>query len=138
MSSGNYSSQNANSQGVKPPNNLYCFGCDKEKPIRSFSKTQITKCMSNIYNPYAPRGRTTKKHYATCKRCTPQQNIALTCMICTHTKILDEFSKAQRKNAEKAVCFKCMKKLEEDDIDDSSLDDDSDDCEYNETWNDIM
>ncbi|CAG8617681.1 26913_t:CDS:2 [Dentiscutata erythropus] len=49
-SSKTHSAQNANSQEPKPPSVLFCYGCEKEKPIHSFSKTQITKAMANIYN----------------------------------------------------------------------------------------
>ncbi|CAG8643462.1 8254_t:CDS:2 [Racocetra fulgida] len=45
-----HSAKNANSQEPKLPSTLYCYGCEKDKPIHSFSKTQVTKAMSNIHN----------------------------------------------------------------------------------------
>ncbi|KAF0424063.1 Stc1 domain-containing protein [Gigaspora rosea] len=137
-SSKTHSAQNANSQEPKLPSVLFCYGCEKEKPIHSFSKTQITKAMSNIHNRYAPKGRTTKRHHTTCKQCTPQQNTSLTCMVCTKTMPLDKFAKAQRKNAEKARCIECMKKQQDEDTDDSEDYDESEDGSYNETWDDIL
>ncbi|CAG8440211.1 3054_t:CDS:2 [Diversispora eburnea] len=120
------------------PKNLYCYGCEKEKPIHSFSKTQITKAVSNIHNPYAPSGRTTKRHHTLCKQCTPQQNNNLTCMICTKTMLLEKFAKAQRKNAEKARCLDCMKKRNEEDPSDSEDGYSDDSYEKRETWDDIL
>uniref|UniRef100_A0A1D1ZK52 Meiotic chromosome segregation protein P8B7.28c n=1 Tax=Anthurium amnicola TaxID=1678845 RepID=A0A1D1ZK52_9ARAE len=136
-SSSSHSAKGANSQEPKPPEKIKCYGCNKEKAAHSFSKTQIAKYMSNVYNQYAPHGRTTKKHHIMCKQCTPQQNNSLTCMVCTRTKSLEHFSKAQRKNAEKARCLECMKKREDDDIDDSEPDPDSDGS-FNDTWDDIL
>ena len=40
----------SNPQSNKPPKNLHCYGCNKDKPIHSFSKTQVTKALSNIHN----------------------------------------------------------------------------------------
>ncbi|RIA96566.1 Stc1 domain-containing protein [Glomus cerebriforme] len=133
-----HSAKHANQQGSKPPKEIFCYGCNKNKPSHSFSKTQLTKYMSNIANEYAPHGRTLKKHHTMCKACTPQQNSTLTCMLCTRTKPLEKFAKAQRKNAEKARCLQCMKKREEDDIDDSEPDTEDSDGSYNETWDDVL
>ncbi|CAI2183471.1 602_t:CDS:2 [Funneliformis geosporum] len=124
-----HSAAHANAQGGnKASNNLYCYGCKKNKPLHSFSQTQIDKSFS--------RGK--KKHHIICKQCTPQQNNSLTCMLCTRTMALDNFSKAQRRNAEKARCLKCMKKREEEDIDDSEPDDDDSDELHHDTWDDIL
>ncbi|CAH1759051.1 15696_t:CDS:2 [Entrophospora sp. SA101] len=136
--SSSHSAAGANSQGPKVPKTLYCYGCQKDKQIHSFSKTQVTKAMSNIENPYAPRGKTTKKHHTMCKQCTPQQNENLTCMICTREKPLSEFAKAQRKNAEKARCIKCVDKHKDEDIDDSEPSESDPEVEQNETWDDIL
>jgi len=57
-------------------------------------------------------------------------------MICTKTKPLEGFAKAQRRNAEKARCLACMKKYHEEDIYDSE--EDSDDYGDGETWNDVL
>ncbi|CAJ0824664.1 10015_t:CDS:1, partial [Entrophospora sp. SA101] len=48
--SSSHSAAGANSQGPKVPKTLYCYGCQKDKQIHSFSKTQVTKAMSNIEN----------------------------------------------------------------------------------------
>lgn len=45
-----HSAQGANSQGPKVPDKITCYGCNKNKPAHSFSKTQIAKYMSNIHN----------------------------------------------------------------------------------------
>src|SRR5689334_22228715 len=56
------SAKGANSQQrVQSPTTLYCFGCSKERPLHAFSKTQVNKATSNVFNPYAPGGRTQKK-----------------------------------------------------------------------------
>ncbi|CAG8457541.1 10971_t:CDS:2 [Ambispora gerdemannii] len=140
--SSKHSAFGANSQKSQDPKSLYCYGCEREKPIHSFSKTQVTKAVSNLHNPYAPGGKTRKKHHTMCKSCTPQQNNTLTCMLCTKTMPLDDFAKAQRRNAEKARCLKCMakRKKSDEDEDDSAPDteDDDEDVNYNETWDDIL
>ncbi|KAG9289852.1 hypothetical protein G9A89_015432 [Geosiphon pyriformis] len=131
-----HSALGANAQGQNDPKKLYCNGCQKEKPTYSFSRTQVTKA---THNPYA-KGKNLKKHHITCKECTPKQNLTLTCMLCTKTMALEEFAKAQRKNAEKARCRKCMLKREKVDVDDSEADesDEDNDGHYNETWDDIL
>nr|CAG8596481.1 2251_t:CDS:2 [Entrophospora candida]CAG8642824.1 12794_t:CDS:2 [Entrophospora candida] len=116
-----HSAAGANSQGPKAPKTLFCYGCQKDKQIQSFSKTQITKVMSNIHNPYAPRGKTIKKHHTMCKQCTPQQNENLTCMVCTREKPL-----------------KCVDKHKDEDIDDSEPSESDPEAEQNETWDDIL
>ncbi|CAG8454107.1 9765_t:CDS:2 [Paraglomus brasilianum] len=135
MSSSSFGSGGPNSQSQ--PKLVFCHGCKKDKPQHTFSKTQLAKHMSNFSNQYAPKGRTTKIHHTMCKQCTPQQNLKLTCMLCTRTKPLEDFAKAQRKNAEKAKCLSCMKKREKQDLTDSEPDDDSE-GEYNDTWDDIL
>ncbi|KAI7856113.1 hypothetical protein BDC45DRAFT_72958 [Circinella umbellata] len=99
-------------------------------------------CDQATFNPYAPPGYNNKKpKNITCKQCTAKQTASLQCMTCTKTKPLEQFAKNQRKHAEKARCLKCMKKREDEDMNDSdpdySSDEDSDDPNY-ETWHDIM
>jgi hypothetical protein len=150
-----HSASKANSQSsASNVKMLYCIFCKKEKPLNAFSKTQITKSVSHIQNPYAPRGFTTKKHKPCCKQCTPNQQTQLTCMICTKSFPLDKFAKSQRRNAEKARCIECMKKREKEDPNftpsDSDYESDSDeksgvgkkeeddDNEFGETWHDLV
>ncbi|CAG8510845.1 4941_t:CDS:2 [Acaulospora morrowiae] len=133
-----------NAQSSVEPETLFCYGCGKDKPFYTFSKTQQTKALSNIYNPYAPKGRTTKRHHTLCKQCSPNQTSNLTCMICTKTKPLEKFSKAQRRNAEKARCLECMEKRSKEDelvneeLDTDDYEEDSDDGPLHETWDDIL
>ena len=124
-------------------------------------------CCCFFYLAYAPPGYNNKKpKNITCKQCTAKQTASLQCMTCTKTKPLEQFAKVkkfthrsyvkrnkkklimyvyisqnQRKHAEKARCLKCMKKREDEDMNDSdpdySSDEDSDDPNY-ETWHDIM
>ncbi|KAG9300231.1 hypothetical protein G9A89_007690 [Geosiphon pyriformis] len=129
----------ANKQPQKVPGTLFCYGCQQEKRIHSFSKTQVTKALDKIHNLYASHGKSVKRHHTMCKQCTPQQNSTLTCMLCTRTMPLDKFAKAQRRNAEKARCRECMEKCEAIDIDDSEPDQSSEeDAYFNETWDDLL
>ncbi|KAI8140733.1 hypothetical protein BJV82DRAFT_622298 [Fennellomyces sp. T-0311] len=115
---------------------LRCVFCNEEKQLDAFSKTQIAKA---TYNPYAPPGWNKKPKNITCKKCTAKQINSLQCMTCTETKPLEQFAKNQRRHSEKARCLKCMKKREEEDMNDSDPDysSDDDDDPY-ETWDDIM
>ncbi|KAI9316746.1 Stc1 domain-containing protein [Dichotomocladium elegans] len=117
------------------PKSLKCVFCNQEKRIDAFSKTQVQKA---TFNPYAPAGWNNKKKTVVCKQCTAKQTVNLTCMTCTKTKPLEQFAKNQRRHAEKARCLKCMKKREEEDVQDSDPDDSSDDEFLHETWHDHM
>ena len=54
-----------------------------------------------------------KRGYTCCIGCTQKQVVELHCHICDHDKGVDSFSKAQRKNPDHAVCWKCAKEREE-------------------------
>ncbi|CDH56129.1 hypothetical protein RO3G_16263 [Lichtheimia corymbifera JMRC:FSU:9682] len=116
------------------PKTLKCIFCDQEKQLDAFSKTQLAKA---TFNPYAPAGYNNKKKTITCKQCTAKQTVTLTCMTCTKTKPLEQFARNQRRHNEKARCLKCMKKREEEDMNDSDPDYSSDDDELRETWHDF-
>ncbi|GAA5799543.1 hypothetical protein HPULCUR_004959 [Helicostylum pulchrum] len=92
---------------------LRCVFCKTEKPLESFSATQIQKA---TFNPYAPVSYNSKPKTICCKKCSPTQQTHLTCSICSKTQPLDKFAKSQRRNAEKARCIKCNKKREEEDV----------------------
>ncbi|KAH8552364.1 Stc1 domain-containing protein [Umbelopsis sp. PMI_123] len=115
------------------PATYTCIFCKRNLPAESFSKTQLSKV---TYNPWAPHSYNKKKQQICCKQCTPGQSTTLTCMTCTKTKQLEDFAKAQRRNAEKARCLACMQKYHDEDIYDSE--EDSDDYGDAETWNDIL
>ncbi|KAF9431731.1 hypothetical protein BGZ76_011774 [Entomortierella beljakovae] len=58
---------------------------------------------------------------------TPSQPDSLKCLRCSKTLSMDNFSKTQRKNQEKATCKKCRQLIEEDDSEeDFEMDEDSD------------
>ncbi|KAL0092556.1 hypothetical protein J3Q64DRAFT_1719539 [Phycomyces blakesleeanus] len=123
-----YGTQGANDQSPKLKS-LRCVFCSIDKPLDAFSQTQIQKA---TFNPYAPPSynKGTKAKQISCKQCTASVNSTLTCMTCTKTKPLESFAKVQRKHAEKARCLKCMKKREEEDLDDSEYDSDDDSDPY--------
>ncbi|KAI8576622.1 hypothetical protein K450DRAFT_255907 [Umbelopsis ramanniana AG] len=133
--SSEHGASRSNSQ-TPTPTTFDCIFCKKNLPAEAFSKTQLSKV---TYNPWAPQGfkNNKKKQQICCKQCTPGQSTTLTCMICTKTKKLEDFAKAQRRNAEKARCLACMKKYHDEDIYDSE-DDLDDDYGDGETWNDVL
>ncbi|KAI9027138.1 hypothetical protein CLU79DRAFT_788620 [Phycomyces nitens] len=145
-----YGTQGANDQSPKLKS-LRCVFCSIDKPLDAFSQTQIQKATFNrkLYHEsnlliicaflliillpaYAPpsysKGQKAKQ--ISCKQCTASVNCTLTCMTCSKTKPLESFAKVQRKHAEKARCLKCMKKREEEDLDDSEYDSDDDSDPY--------
>ncbi|KAJ3091945.1 hypothetical protein HK102_012252 [Quaeritorhiza haematococci] len=84
------------------PDTLWCYGCEKEKPISMFSSTQREK-VANL-NRIARKSAGAaggKKFQPTCESCTPKQKLELRCIICGKTKELSGFSKAQRRMAAK-------------------------------------
>ncbi|KAM3578322.1 hypothetical protein VKS41_009264 [Umbelopsis sp. WA50703] len=117
-------------QQDRGPQTYDCMFCKRNLPADAFSKTQLSKA---TYNPWAPHGYNKKKQQQICcKQCSPGQSSTLTCMVCTKTKPLEGFAKAQRRNAEKARCLICMQKYHDEDIYDSE--EDSDDYGDGETW----
>ncbi|OBZ90262.1 hypothetical protein A0J61_01679 [Choanephora cucurbitarum] len=119
-----YSASNSNALHGEQPKTLRCVFCDTDKPLESFSQTQIAKA---TFNPYAPPSFNNKKKTISCKKCTASQTTHLTCMLCSKTKPLDKFAKSQRRNQEKARCMQCIKKREEEDVWASEPDTESDD-----------
>ncbi|KAI7863611.1 hypothetical protein BDF14DRAFT_1842565 [Spinellus fusiger] len=115
-----HSTQGANDQSPKIKS-LRCIFCSMDKPLDAFSQTQIQKA---TFNPYAPPSynKGLKSKQISCKQCTAGVTVSLTCMLCTIKKPLEQFAKVQRKHNEKARCLKCMKKREEEDVDDSDYD----------------
>ncbi|GJJ73396.1 hypothetical protein EMPS_05754 [Entomortierella parvispora] len=95
---------------------IYCYGCEKNKPSRAFSETQIKKASSRA-----------KNHQIMCKSCIPAQPTTLKCMRCAKTLPMEKFSKTQKRNQEKATCMDCRQYIDEDDSDvDFDLEDDPD------------
>ncbi|CAO3668245.1 unnamed protein product [Umbelopsis vinacea] len=131
---GNHGAARSNYQDATPVT-YDCIFCKRALPSEAFSKTQLSKV---TFNPWAPPNYNKKKQQQICcKQCTPGQSTSLTCMICTKTKPLEGFAKAQRRNAEKARCLKCMQKYHDEDIYDSEEDSEDYD-DHIETWNDIV
>ncbi|KAG2177735.1 hypothetical protein INT43_002982 [Umbelopsis isabellina] len=128
QSDATHGAAHANQQSRGPPT-YDCMFCKRNLPAEAFSKTQLSKA---TYNPWAPPGYNKKKQHICCKQCSPGQSSTLTCMVCTKTKPLKGFAKAQRRNAEKARCLICMQKYHDEDIYDSE--EDSDDYGDGETW----
>ncbi|RUS19066.1 hypothetical protein BC937DRAFT_88028 [Endogone sp. FLAS-F59071] len=123
-----HSAYGANRQGsLARKSALHCTFCKRDKPPNSFSNTQIEKAGS-------------PNHLLRCKQCTPPQQLSLTCMLCAKTKSLSGFAKAQRKNAERARCLRCMEQRENDDpnISEDSGENVEEDDDHTETWNDVL
>ncbi|KAG0043122.1 hypothetical protein BGZ83_011810 [Gryganskiella cystojenkinii] len=101
---------------VEGTSTIYCYGCSKDKPRRSFSETQIKKAASSG-----------KKHSIMCKTCIPAQPTTLKCMRCAKTLPMGKFSKTQKRNQEKATCMDCRQYIEDDDSEeDFDIEDDPD------------
>ncbi|KAF8951136.1 hypothetical protein BGZ46_004144 [Entomortierella lignicola] len=95
-----------NSVRVDGTNTVFCYGCGQNRPRLAFSETQLKK--ASKINP-------DKKHHIMCKKCTPVQPTTLRCLRCAKTLPMEDFSKTQRKNQERATCKECRESIDNDD-----------------------
>ncbi|KAI7852989.1 hypothetical protein BDC45DRAFT_512012 [Circinella umbellata] len=109
---------------------LTCVFCKMEKSVKEFSEMQVAKA---TYNLYAPSLSSSNSKYISCLNCTDIQQKTLKCFKCLRTKQLNGFSKYQKKQGDKARCHECMKKRNEEDVNDSEPSYSSD-----EEWDDYL
>ncbi|KAI9832352.1 MAG: hypothetical protein M1826_002038 [Phylliscum demangeonii] len=91
--------------GPLPPK-IKCARCKKIRNKDAFSNRQL-----GLLGQSGRRGgMTVAATHPTikCRLCTAGQTTELTCIICTDTKALAEFSKAQRRDPDRARCLNCV------------------------------
>lgn len=98
---------------LKEPKRARCVFCKIDKPPSEFSEPQWLKA---VQNQRAPPG---KAKAVTCKECTDSQTDKITCHTCTKLKFKTEFSKRQRRHGTQARCRDCVRKMQEEDPNDS-------------------
>ena len=117
------SSNQQTNQGVHRSEKILCFVCNEEKPSQSFSDTQLKKFTGNSYTNF----NKTKKPNIRCKKCTTAPKNKLKCTDCLEFKLLDHFSKNQRRNAGDFIrCIDCMKKSQNESESEATEDSDYD------------
>ncbi|KAI9258099.1 Stc1 domain-containing protein [Phascolomyces articulosus] len=114
---------------------LKCVFCKEEKQVKEFSEMQIAKATYNLYAPSVVTEYRLK--YISCLKCTDTQRKTLTCWKCTKMKSLDQFSRMQRRNNERARCLQCMKKRNDEDVNDSEPEYSSEDDSL-DNWDDYL
>ncbi|KAI8136671.1 Stc1 domain-containing protein [Fennellomyces sp. T-0311] len=111
---------------------LNCVFCRQEKPIKEFSEMQLAKAS---YISHMPSQVDSKLRQISCINCTDKQVERLRCWSCHKTMTLDKFAKKQRRSGEKARCLACMKKRDDEDVNDSQPEYSSDGS-YSDSWDD--
>ncbi|KAK7569941.1 Stc1 domain-containing protein [Phyllosticta citricarpa] len=127
---GGYQYREAHVSNIGLPDKMKCGRCNKMKDTaRNFSNKQQNDAKDKV--------RAGKAATANCMLCTGQQPKELECQRCDKWLALDDFSKAQRKNPDNAICEKCMKiQVETEPVEVSGTrgiyhsDDEDDDDEY--------
>lgn len=116
-----------------------CNRCHKVKAISNFSNKQQLDLKHRIAGPHGEKAKSAVAEIITCRTCTGGPVNELTCSICGEVKGLDGFSKAQRRDPDRARCILCLHEQSEEhwahtDVRQQASDDDtSDDDSYDET-----
>ena len=86
---------------TKLPEKLKCIDCGKLKATDAYSQRQL----GNFRQRLARDRNLASESIAsvTCRTCTGGQVTELQCMLCNQIKALEGFTKAQRRNPERAV-----------------------------------
>lgn len=88
----------ANLKNIELPAKIQCSRCKKWKNQSNFSNKQKAEARLLI-----SRQGVNAKLALKCVSCSGQPAVELECVSCKHTKGLDAFAKAQRKNPDHAV-----------------------------------
>ncbi|KAI9836900.1 MAG: hypothetical protein M1819_001065 [Sarea resinae] len=91
---------------ITVPDKIKCGGCKKIRVQGAYSKKQLTDLRHKIY--LNDRLNPLTGGHIKCRHCTGQQVHELTCCICDETRGLEGFSKAQRRDPDKARCLDCV------------------------------
>ncbi|KAA6414773.1 MAG: hypothetical protein FRX48_01523 [Lasallia pustulata] len=108
LRAGGYSDATAKKlEKIVLPDLIRCKECKKVKIPSSFSRKQLSDLRYRIFTFGPING--TGPAYVKCRLCTGQQVNEMTCVVCDAVKGLDGFSKAQRRNPDKARCLECVR-----------------------------
>ncbi|KAI9718263.1 MAG: hypothetical protein M1812_004253 [Candelaria pacifica] len=93
-------------EAIPLPDKIKCLGCKRIRVQSAYSKKQLRDLRDIIYS----EGDIdcTKGAYIKCRQCTGQQVNEMTCCVCDAVKGLSGFSKAQRRDPDKARCLDCV------------------------------
>lgn len=94
-----YASRQVQSSSL-PQGNIECIRCHRKKPQTQFSNKQLEELRKAIK---IRKANASKEAIVTCRFCMPGQTEELHCCICSETKSLDDFAKAQRSKPDQAV-----------------------------------
>ncbi|OKL61271.1 hypothetical protein UA08_03197 [Talaromyces atroroseus] len=91
------------------PERIKCSGCRVPLPQSAFSESQLTRLRSKI----AMQGQIAiSRHLIRCKSCTGAGvPTDITCARCRIAKPLDAYTKAQRRDTDRATCKNCVSEL---------------------------
>ena len=89
-------------KATKIPENIRCKFCQKLKPNHNYSERQLGYYRQRLAQN--PRFVDESQAIIPCIKCTPSQVTELECSHCYQVKALEAFTKAQRRDPERAVC----------------------------------
>ncbi|KAI9675089.1 MAG: hypothetical protein M1817_001497 [Caeruleum heppii] len=90
---------------VALPEKIKCSICKVHRNKDSYSKRQL----GELQWKFSQRSSFSISHAnIKCRKCTGSQTTEMMCIVCDVVKGLDEFSKAQRKDPDKARCINCI------------------------------
>jgi hypothetical protein len=113
------------------PDKVRCSICKRVKTTTTYSNKQIMDLRHHLQLGYDINHSPIK-----CRKCAQTQNQELSCAVCNETKALDGFSKAQRRNPDRARCLECVndhlatRAVQKEDWEGYSSAEDEDDTEY--------
>ncbi|KAG0296935.1 hypothetical protein BGZ96_008124 [Linnemannia gamsii] len=112
---------------------VFCYGCEQTKSRMAFSISQLNKMVATKGAPQRAlryEGGTGKAaHQPLCKTCTPAEVTMLKCTNCSRTRLLEMFSKSQRRRQKdgRLICMECRKELDAEEV--VVWSEDEEDCE---------
>ena len=99
---GGYTKEKADKvKATKTPQNIRCTSCRKLWPNHNYSERQLGVYRQRL--ALNPRLADESQAIIPCIKCTPSQVTELECSHCYQVKALEAFTKAQRKDPERAV-----------------------------------
>ncbi|KAI9764400.1 MAG: hypothetical protein M1835_007587 [Candelina submexicana] len=93
-------------ESIPIPSKIKCLGCKRIRVQSAYSKKQLRDLRDIIYSNGKIDCNTGA--YIKCRQCTGQQVNEMTCCVCDEVKGLNGFSKAQRRDPDKARCLDCV------------------------------
>ncbi|KAG0060141.1 hypothetical protein BGZ90_004146 [Linnemannia elongata] len=111
---------------------IFCYSCNQTKTQMAFSISQLNKMATTKRATRFGGSGKRAAHQPLCKSCTPVEVTALKCSNCSRTRLLEMFSKSQRRRQKDGnlICMECRKLLDTERVVVWSEDDDDDEKEY--------